>query len=168
MYAIIRAGGKQARVSEGDVLDVERIKGGPELTFTPLLLSMETLLRTQSPGKLAKAKVTAEILGENRGPKVDVFKYKAKTGYRRRSGHRQTYSRIQVKKITASARGGAKKKTETSTAEAAQEADTAQASEAAATSAGSAASETKAAGTTRGKATADGKAEKNSTAEKGS
>jgi large subunit ribosomal protein L21 len=168
MYAIIRAGGKQARVSEGDVLDVERIKGGPELTFTPLLLVKEDGTVISDPDKLAKAKVTAEILGENRGPKVDVFKYKAKTGYRRRSGHRQTYSRIQVKKITASARGGAKKKTETSTAEAAQEADTAQASEAAATSAGSAASETKAAGATKGKATADGKAEKNSTAEKGS
>ena len=53
--------------------------------------------------------MTAEVLSESRGQKVDVFKYKAKTGYRRRSGHRQTYSRIQVKKINVSGRGAAKK-----------------------------------------------------------
>ena len=125
MYAIIRAGGKQAKVSEGDVLDVERIKGGPEIIFTPLLLVKDDGTVISDPAKLAKAKVTVEVLGENRGPKVDVFKYKAKTGYRRRSGHRQTYSRIQVKKITTTTRGGAKKKAEPSTASAEPEVDTA-------------------------------------------
>ena len=109
MYAIIRAGGKQARVSEGDVLDIERVKGGPEITFTPLLVVKDDGTVISERDKLAKASVTAEVLGENRGPKVDVFKYKAKTGYRRRSGHRQTYTRIQVKKIAVSGRGYSKK-----------------------------------------------------------
>jgi large subunit ribosomal protein L21 len=109
MYAIIRAGGKQARVSEGDVLDIERIKGGPEITFTPLLVVKDDGTVISDRDKLEKASVTAEVLSESRGQKVDVFKYKAKTGYRRRSGHRQTYSRIQVKKINVSGRGAAKK-----------------------------------------------------------
>ena len=109
MYAIIRAGGKQARVSEGDVLDIERVKGGPEIKFTPLLVVKDDGTVISDRDKLAKASVTAEVLSESRGPKVDVFKYKAKTGYRRRSGHRQTYSRIQVKKIAVSGRRTAKK-----------------------------------------------------------
>lgn len=113
MYAIIRAGGKQARVSEGDVLDIERIKGGPEITFTPLLVVKDDGTVISDRDKLEKASVTAEVLSESRGQKVDVFKYKAKTGYRRRSGHRQTYSRIQVKKINVSGRGAAKKAKET-------------------------------------------------------
>ena len=113
MYAIIRAGGKQARVSEGDVLDIERIKGGPEITFTPLLVVKDDGTVISDRDKLEKASVTAEVLSESRGQKVDVFKYKAKTGYRRRSGHRQTYSRIQVKKINVSGRGAAKKPKET-------------------------------------------------------
>jgi len=109
MYAIIRAGGKQAKVSEGDVLDVERIKAEGEMTFTPLLLVTDDGTVISDRDALAKTSVTVEILGENRGEKVDVFKYKNKTGYRRRQGHRQTYTRIRVAKIDA----GAKKKAAT-------------------------------------------------------
>ena len=133
MYAIIRAGGKQARVSEGDVLDIERVKGGPEITFTPLLVVKDDGTVISDRDKLAKASVTAEVLSENRGPKVDVFKYKAKTGYRRRSGHRQTYSRIQVKKIAVSGRRAAK--TQKADSQAAEGAADAAASEAAKTAA---------------------------------
>ncbi len=100
MYAIIRAGGKQAKVHEGDVLDVERIKGADEeITFRPLLIVDEDGTVISDRALLDKAMVTATILGENRGEKIEVFKYKNKTGYRRRAGHRQTYSRIQVTKI---------------------------------------------------------------------
>ena len=106
MYAIIRAGGKQSKVSEGDVLDVERLKATGEVTFTPLLIVKDDGTVISDAKKLEKAKVTVEVLGEHRGDKVEVFKYKNKTGYRRRAGHRQTYSTIKVKKITMS---GAKK-----------------------------------------------------------
>lgn len=117
MYAIIRAGGKQAKVHEGDVLDVERIKDvGPEITFTPLLIVADDGTVVSDRAALDKAKVTATILGENRGEKIEVFKYKAKTGYRKRSGHRQTYSRIQVMKIDAPGKKAAAKKPAAKTA----------------------------------------------------
>ncbi len=108
MYAIIRAGGKQSKVSEGDVLDVERLKATGDITFTPLLIVKDDGTVISDTKKLEKAKVTAEIVGEHRGDKIDVFKYKNKTGYRRSAGHRQTYTTIKVTKITVS--GGAKKK----------------------------------------------------------
>jgi len=107
MYAIIRAGGKQSKVSEGDVLDVQRLKATGEVSFTPLLIVKDDGTVISDAKKLEKAKVTAEVLGEHRGDKVEVFKYKNKTGYRRRAGHRQTYTTIKVKKITMTA---AKKK----------------------------------------------------------
>jgi large subunit ribosomal protein L21 len=100
MYAIIRAGGKQSKVSEGDVLDVERIKATGEVTFTPLLIVKDDGTVISEAKKLEKAKVTVEVMGEHRGDKVEVFKYKNKTGYRRSAGHRQTYTTIKVKKIT--------------------------------------------------------------------
>ncbi len=105
MYAIIRAGGKQAKVSEGDVLDVERIKDD-KVSFTPLLIVADDGSVISDADTLGKSKVTAEILGETKGPKIDIFKYKNKTGYRRRKGHRQTYTTIKVTSIDAA---GAKK-----------------------------------------------------------
>ena len=113
MYAIIRAGGKQSKVSEGDVLDIERLKESGEVSFTPLLIVKDDGTVISDAKKLEKAKVTVEVLGEHRGEKVDVFKYKNKTGYRRRSGHRQTYTTVKVKKITMA---GGKKKTATKAA----------------------------------------------------
>ncbi len=104
MYAIIRAGGKQSKVSEGDVIDVERLKATGEVTFTPLLIVKDDGTVISDAKKLEKAKVTAEIMGEHRGDKVEVFKYKNKSGYRRRAGHRQTYTTIKVKKITLTSR----------------------------------------------------------------
>ncbi len=107
MYAIIRAGGKQAKVREGDVIDVERIKSGSDtLTFTPLLLVADDGSVVADRDTLAKATVTAEVVGEHRGPKIEVFTYKNKSGSRRRQGHRQTYTTIKVTEIS----GGVKKK----------------------------------------------------------
>jgi large subunit ribosomal protein L21 len=124
MYAIIRAGGKQSKVSEGDVIDIERLKQTGDVTFTPLLIVKDDGTVISDAKKLEKAKVTAEVVGEHRGEKIEVFKYKNKTGYRRSAGHRQTYTTIKVKKITMS--GGGKKKKEASKAAAKDEAATAE------------------------------------------
>lgn len=120
MYAIIRAGGKQAKVQEGDVLDIERVKGTDDLTFTPLLIVKDDGTVISDRAKLEKAKVLASIVGEHRGDKIEVFKYKPKTGYRRNQGHRQHYTTIEIKKIQATA--SRKKKAEPAESEAAPEA----------------------------------------------
>jgi large subunit ribosomal protein L21 len=99
MYAIIRAGGKQAKVQEGDVIDVERIKADGEVGFTPLLIVKDDGTVLSDRAALDKLTVTTEVVGDSTGPKIDIFKYKNKTGYRRRAGHRQKYTRLEVKKI---------------------------------------------------------------------
>jgi large subunit ribosomal protein L21 len=104
MYAIIRAGGKQSKVREGDVIDVERIKLAAEtVTFTPLLVVGDDGTVISDRDALEKATVTAEVIGEHRGDKIEVFKYKPKTGYRRRQGHRQTYTTLRVTSIGTAA-----------------------------------------------------------------
>ena len=111
MYAIIRAGGKQAKVREGDVIDVERIKtADDEVTFTPLLVVADDGTVLSDRKSLEKATVTAKIVGESQGEKIDIFKYKNKTGYRRRQGHRQKYTRIEVTKIAGAKKAASKKK----------------------------------------------------------
>ena len=100
MYAIIRAGGKQAKVQSGDVIEIERVKGDSDkLTFAPLLVVDDDGNAVSDRDVLAKATVTAKILGESVGPKIDIFKYKNKTGYRRRQGHRQKYTQIEITEI---------------------------------------------------------------------
>jgi len=100
MYAIIRAGGKQTKVQTGDVIDIERVKDPAEtLTFVPLLVVDDSGTTISDRTKLAGAKVVAEVIGESRGDKIDIFKYKNKSGYRRHMGHRQTYTRIKVTSI---------------------------------------------------------------------
>ena len=97
MYAVIQTGGKQARVAEGQTLDVELLgqDEGAEVTFTPVLLvDGDTVVAT--PGDLAGASVTARVVGLNKGPKIRGFTYKNKTNQRRRWGHRQKYSTIEI------------------------------------------------------------------------
>jgi large subunit ribosomal protein L21 len=101
MYAIIRSGGKQTKVREGDVIDVERVRADGEISFTPLLVVDAKGKVYSSRDELKSAKVTAKVVGESAGDKVEIFKYKAKTGYRRRGGHRQKYTTLEVVKIEA-------------------------------------------------------------------
>lgn len=97
MYAIIRAGGKQYKVAPGDVIDIERVKEtGGSLEFTPLLVVDDNGGTHSAKGDLARARVTASVLGEAKGPKVDIVKYRNKSGYRRHLGHRQKYTTIQI------------------------------------------------------------------------
>ncbi len=105
MYAIIRTGGKQAKVRAGDVIDVERLREEDEVTFTPLLVVGDDGTVISGRDELADVKVVAKVLGPSAGPKVDIFKYKAKTGYRRRQGHRQKYTRIEVTDIEVPSAG---------------------------------------------------------------
>ena len=101
MYAVIRTGGKQEKVSEGSRIDVERlgVDVGAEVTFTPLLLvDGDTVV--SAPDDLAGAAVTATVVGETKGPKIRGFTYKPKTRSRRRWGHRQHYATIEVTGIS--------------------------------------------------------------------
>ncbi len=111
MYAVIRAGGKQHKVSPGDVIEVERVKEGSDsLEFTPLLVVDDKGKTSAGKSDLAKAKVKATVVGDSRGPKVEVYKYRSKTGYRRHNGHRQRYTTIKIDDISiGSSRSAAKK-----------------------------------------------------------
>jgi large subunit ribosomal protein L21 len=99
MYAIVKTGGKQYRVEEGQTLLVERLPGeaGAKLDLEPLLLAGDEALFGD---KLGKASVAAEVVEHIRGPKLRVNKFKPKRGYRRRAGHRQELTRIRVTKIS--------------------------------------------------------------------
>ena len=99
MYAVVKTGGKQYKVTEGQRLDVERVQGD-SLTLTPLLIvDGSNVLST--PSQLGSASVSARVVGEAKGPKIDGFTYKNKTNQRRRWGHRQKYSTIEITKISA-------------------------------------------------------------------
>ncbi|MCZ2157163.1 MAG: 50S ribosomal protein L21 [Bryobacterales bacterium] len=102
MYAVIETGGKQYRVSKGDTIRVERLAGdaGSTVEFDKVLAvkSGEELLAGE---KVASAKVTGKIVGEGRGPKVIVFKFKRKKQYKRTIGHRQDYTAVEVQDILA-------------------------------------------------------------------
>jgi large subunit ribosomal protein L21 len=100
-YAVIKTGGKQYRVEEGQTLLVERLPDDPGATveLTALLLAGDGDPVTDA-AKLAKAPVKAEIVGHERGEKLRIFKFKPKRGYRRRTGHRQELTRIRITAIS--------------------------------------------------------------------
>ena len=102
MYAIVRAGGRQEKVSVGDVLLVDKVTGdvGDSIDLTPLLV-VDGSTVTSDAGKLAKVSVTAEVVGPVKGPKVTIMKFKNKTRYRKRQGHRQRLTQIRVTDIKA-------------------------------------------------------------------
>ena len=101
MYAVIRSGGKQQRVSEGQRVDVERLGAaeGETVSFSPVLVvDGEEVLA--GADRLAGAQVSAVVVGEAKGPKITGFTYKPKTNNRRRWGHRQRYTTIEITGIT--------------------------------------------------------------------
>ena len=102
MYAVVATGGKQYRVAVGDTLDIERVARGEDGTVAlrPLMLVGDDGTVTTGAGALSGATVTASVVEDVKGPKITVFKYKNKTGYRRKAGHRQSLTRIRVDDIS--------------------------------------------------------------------
>lgn len=97
MYAIVRSGGKQHKVAVGDVIEVERGLGEPGASVTlPALLLVDGATVTCDPQALAAVTVTAQVVRETKGPKISMLTYKNKTGYRRRKGHRQGLTQLEV------------------------------------------------------------------------
>ena len=97
MYAVIKTGGKQYRVEEGQRLDVERL-GTDEFEVTPILVvDGDTVLAT--PQQLSGASVAGRVVGEAKGPKINGFNYKNKSNQRKRWGHRQKYATVEITAI---------------------------------------------------------------------
>jgi large subunit ribosomal protein L21 len=101
VYAIVKAGGRQEKVAVGDVVVVDRLsaQAGSTIELTALLL-VDGATVTTDASALAKVKVTAEVVRDEKGPKIDILKYKNKTGYRKRQGHRQKLTRLKVTGIS--------------------------------------------------------------------
>ena len=103
MYAVIQTGGKQHRVAEGETLEVEKldVKEGASVTFDQVLLVKKgDDVKVGSP-LVDGAKVTAKVVAQGRGDKIQVFKYKRRKNYTRRLGHRQPFTRIEITKIAS-------------------------------------------------------------------
>ena len=94
-YAVIRSGGKQYRVAEGETLLVERLKADEGAK-----VELETLLVAGGQDPLFSGSVSATVLGHERGPKLRVFKFKPKRGYKRTNGHRQELTRLEVTEVS--------------------------------------------------------------------
>ena len=101
MYAIIATGGKQYKVAEGDVLKVEKLdaEAGNTVTFDQVIAVSDGSLKVGAD--VANASVTATVMEQGRGKKVIVYKYKRKTGYHKKNGHRQLYTQVKIEKINA-------------------------------------------------------------------
>ena len=102
MYAIIATGGKQYKVSEGDIITIEKlgVEAGEKVTFDQVLAvnNGEMIIGTPT---VAGATVSATVMGEGRAKKVIVYKYKRKTGYHKKNGHRQAFTQVKIEKINA-------------------------------------------------------------------
>ena len=100
MYAVVRAGGKQLRVSPGDIVDVELLSGEPgeQIELGEVLLVGGEKLRVGNP-LVSGAKVLAKIEGDSAGPKIRIFKYKRRKRYRLTKGHRQHFTRVRIESI---------------------------------------------------------------------
>jgi large subunit ribosomal protein L21 len=117
MYAVIKSGGKQHKVQAGDVIEVEKIvHEGETVTFQPLLV-VDDDGATHVGAEAAKATVTAKPLGEKKGDKVRIFKYRPKSGYAQRGGHRQLLTLLEIESVAF----GATKKATSKKAEATSE-----------------------------------------------
>ncbi len=102
MYAIIATGGKQYKVSEGDVIRVEKLgaEADAKFTFDQVLLVSGDDVKVGNP-TVAGASVEATVVGDGKAKKITVYKYKRKTGYHKKNGHRQQYTEVKIDKINA-------------------------------------------------------------------
>ena len=103
MHAIIETGGKQYKVAEGDTLYIEKLnaQAGDTVTFDKVLAVLDGDKATFGAPSVAGASVTASVVKNGKGKKVLVFKYKPKKNYRRRQGHRQPYTKVEITKVNA-------------------------------------------------------------------
>ena len=103
MYAIIKTGGKQYRVAEGDVICIEKLDAeeGANVTFDDVLTVVDGDAVKVGRPLVEGAKVTGKVQTQGKGKKIRVFKYKAKSTYRRRQGHRQPFTKVVIEKIEA-------------------------------------------------------------------
>lgn len=101
MYAIIATGGKQYKVSEGDVIKVEKldVEPGDTVTFDKVIAISDNGLKVADD--VANSTVSATVMEQGRGKKVIVYRYKRKTGYHKKNGHRQAYTQVKIDKINA-------------------------------------------------------------------
>ena len=98
MYAVVRSGGRQHKVAVGDVIEVDKVEDpsvGAQVNLRALLLVDGESVTSDAAG-LGSVSVTAEVVGPTKGPKIHILKYKNKTGYRKRQGHRQHYTQVRV------------------------------------------------------------------------
>lgn len=102
MYAVIATGGKQYKVSEGDIIRVEKlgVEADEKVTFDQVLLVSDADVKVGNP-TVSNATVEATVLGNGKAKKVIVYKYKRKTGYHKKNGHRQAYTEVKIDKINA-------------------------------------------------------------------
>ncbi len=102
MYAIIATGGKQYKVQEGDVINIEKLgaQAGSEVTFDQVLLVGDKEVKVGNP-IVEGASVKATVVAEGKGKKVIVYRYKRKTGYHKKNGHRQPFTQVKIEKINA-------------------------------------------------------------------
>ena len=121
MYAVIRTGGKQQKVKPGDVIEVEYLHSeGDTITFHPLLV-VDDDGKTHVGKEAERAVVTAKLLGEQKGEKIHVFKYKSKSGYARRQGHRQLMTLLEIAEVKLGTRKAPAKKASSEVEGAAEE-----------------------------------------------
>ena len=101
MYAIIATGGKQYKVSEGDIVKAEKldVEDGSTVTFDQVLAVSDNGLKVGAD--VASSTVTATVMGQGKAKKVIVYKYKRKSGYHKKNGHRQAYTQVKIEKINA-------------------------------------------------------------------
>ncbi|MDD3279609.1 MAG: 50S ribosomal protein L21 [Lachnospiraceae bacterium] len=101
MYAIIATGGKQYKVAEGDIINVEKlgVEAGESVTFDQVLAVNNDGLKVGADAE--NATVTASVVKNGKAKKVIVYKYKRKTGYHKKNGHRQQYTQVKIEKINA-------------------------------------------------------------------
>ena len=101
MYAIVKTGGKQYKVAVGDVVQVEKVAGGVgDAGALPALLVVDGSTVTSDAKDLAGVAVSGEVVAHTKGPKINILRYKNKTGYKRRMGHRQQLTQVRVTDIT--------------------------------------------------------------------